>query len=162
MKLSFKVLAGVAIVCGCTSNTTPSARKNVERSQDNQSKEVRMVANELVVHIYSYGDFPSSIALELQERLSNVFGTAEYIGNLEFPAGAWYEPRQRYRAPKLLDYQQTLFTCKFSERGKSDYILGVTSKDISLKYKDHEDWGVMGSSYLSLSFQRYALEVFRK
>lgn len=54
----------------------------------------------------------------------------------------------RYRAPKLLDYQQTLFTCKPLERGKSEYILGVTSKDISLKYKKHEDWGVMGLSYL--------------
>lgn len=149
MKLSVRVLAVIAaVICSCTSNTTPSAREKAEEFHDIQSRKVRNTIDEPVLFIYAYGDFPNSIVLELQRRLSNVFSKAEYEGKIDYPAEAWYEPRQRYRAPKLLDYQQSLFTCNKSERGKSEYILGVTSKDISLKYKKHEDWGVMGLSYL--------------
>lgn len=149
MKLSVKVLVVIAaVICSCTSNTTPSARKKAEGCQDVQSKETRNTVDEPFILIYGYGDFPNSIVSELQGKLSYVFGTVEYKGQVDFPTEAWYEPRQRYRAPKLLDYQKTLFTCKSSERGKSEYILGVTSKDISLKYKEHDDWGVMGLSYL--------------
>jgi len=31
----------------------------------------------------------------------------------------------------------------------NDMVLGMTTKDISLKYKEHENWGVMGLSYLN-------------
>lgn len=149
MKISAKILIVIAAVsCSCTSNTKPSARKKAEECQEVQYKETRNTVDEPIVLIYGYGDFPYSIATKLQGKLSHVFVTAEYKGQIDFPAEAWYEPRQRYRAPKLLDYQQTFFTCESSGRGKNEYILGVTSKDISLKYKEHEDWGVMGLSYL--------------
>ena len=97
--------------------------------------------------IYMYDDFPQSEMDRLQKDLALVFDNVESKGCLQFPAEAWYAPRKRYRAPKLLDYQETLFSCKTTERGKSEYILGLTTKDISLKYKEHEDWGVMGLSY---------------
>ena len=97
--------------------------------------------------IYLYGDFPQEELNRLQKDLALVFDKVESKGRLDFPVEAWYAPRKRYRAPKLLDYQAKLFSCKAPERGKSEYILGVTTKDISLKYKEYEDWGVMGLSY---------------
>ena len=97
--------------------------------------------------IYMYGDFPQSEVSQLQKDLAVVFDKVEIKERLDFPAEVWYAPRKRYRAPKLLDYQASLFSCGVSERGKSEYILGLTTKDISLKYKGYEDWGVMGLSY---------------
>lgn len=133
------------MICSCTS------KPQGQNSNANCSSSIRIEQRKtetLTLKIYTYGDFPNSVATDLQKKLLCVFNQVEIKGHLDFPAEAWYEPRQRYRAPKLLDYQETLFTCKVQERDKIEYILGLTSKDISLKYKNHEDWGVMGLSYL--------------
>ena len=133
------------MICSCTS------KPQGQNSNANCSSSIRIEqrkAKTLTLQIYTYGDFPNSVATDLQKKLLCVFNQVEIKEHLDFPAEAWYEPRQRYRAPKLLDYQETLFTCKVQERAKKEYILGLTSKDISLKYKNHEDWGVMGLSYL--------------
>ena len=68
--------------------------------------------------IYLYGDFPQDELSWLQKDLALVFDKVESKGRLDFPVEAWYAPRKRYRAPKLLDYQAKLFSCKVPERGK--------------------------------------------
>jgi len=54
------------------------------------------------------------------------------------PKQAYYPPRQRYRAEKLLDYLQTLLP-EGAER-----IIGLTSVDISTTKGSIADWGIMG------------------
>jgi archaemetzincin len=54
------------------------------------------------------------------------------------PKQAYYPPRQRYRAEKLLDYLQTLLP-ESAER-----IIGLTSVDISTTKGSIADWGIMG------------------
>ncbi len=54
------------------------------------------------------------------------------------PREAYYPPRQRYRAEKLLDYLQTLLP------DGADRILGLTSVDISTTKGTIKDWGIMG------------------
>lgn len=53
------------------------------------------------------------------------------------PEAAWYAPRRRYRAEKLLDYLDG-----FGEPHQK--VLGLTEKDISTSNGDIPDWGIFG------------------
>lgn len=53
------------------------------------------------------------------------------------PDEAWYAPRRRYRAEKLLDYLDG-----FGEPHQK--VLGLTEKDISTSNGDIPDWGIFG------------------
>lgn len=57
---------------------------------------------------------------------------------VDLPTSAYYSPRNRYRAEKLLDYLNTL---RKDERSK---IVGITTSDISTTKGDLYDWGVLG------------------
>jgi archaemetzincin len=54
------------------------------------------------------------------------------------PRAAYYAPRQRYRAEKLLDYLQTRLSDDI------DRVLGLTSVDISTTKGSVFDWGILG------------------
>jgi archaemetzincin len=58
------------------------------------------------------------------------------------PRSAYYAPRRRYRAEKLLEF--------LAERlpSGSQRILGLTAVDISTSKPPHEDWGVLGLATL--------------
>ena len=58
------------------------------------------------------------------------------------PEAAWYPPRRRYRAERLLDYLETV-------RPTADArVLGITTQDISTTKGEHEDWGILGLATL--------------
>jgi len=57
---------------------------------------------------------------------------------LPLPRAAFYPPRQRYRAEKLLDFLEAQLS------GKVDRILGLTSVDISTTKGKASDWGILG------------------
>lgn len=61
---------------------------------------------------------------------------------LPLPQVAFYAPRQRYRAEKLLDH--------LVEQGKREarVTLGLTAVDISTTKAPHEDWGILGLATL--------------
>jgi archaemetzincin len=54
------------------------------------------------------------------------------------PAAAWYAPRRRHRADKLLDFLDTRLPADGS------HILGLTGTDISTTKDRVFDWGVLG------------------
>jgi archaemetzincin len=57
---------------------------------------------------------------------------------LELPKSAFYAPRRRYRAEKLLSFLE-------KRAPKAAYrVLGITAVDISTTKKPHKDWGVLG------------------
>jgi archaemetzincin len=60
----------------------------------------------------------------------------------ELLASAFYEPRKRYRAEKLLDW---LLAIKPRD---ADKIMGLTEVDISTAKGQHEDWGICGLALL--------------
>jgi archaemetzincin len=59
------------------------------------------------------------------------------------PKSAWYAPRSRYRADRLLDFLQA----QRAPRG-CDFLLGFTQADVSTTKGEVADWGVLGLSYL--------------
>jgi archaemetzincin len=62
--------------------------------------------------------------------------SVETLPRLPMPKEAYYPPRQRYRAERLLDFLHTL---KPGER-----ILGLTALDISTTKDSFVDWGLLG------------------
>lgn len=91
-----------------------------------------------VVRVVALGAFPAAemdavvAALEAALPVKVVRG-----GRLALPKSAWYAPRKRYRADKLLDF--------LAPRAKpGERILGVTAVDISTSKGKHKDWGVFG------------------
>jgi archaemetzincin len=64
------------------------------------------------------------------------------LPRVDLPEHAYYHPRRRYRAEKLLPF--------LAERLPSDgaRILGLTGVDISAKKGSIEDWGIIGAAKL--------------
>lgn len=60
------------------------------------------------------------------------------------PAAAYYEPRKRYRADKLLDH----LVAEVVPRSGCALVLGVATVDISVTKDQHADWGILGLAYL--------------
>jgi archaemetzincin len=58
----------------------------------------------------------------------------------ELPAEAWYAPRGRYRAEKLLEWLDDRLP---SEQGCS-ILVGLTTQDISTTKDRYPDWGIFG------------------
>lgn len=68
--------------------------------------------------------------------------TIERLARVDLPRSAFYPPRQRYRAERLLDF----LAPKLPPNGHR--ILGLTSSDISTTKGSYPDWGVMGLATL--------------
>lgn len=88
---------------------------------------------------------PLGVALPDEEVALVTFALREFYGlaikvlpRVELPAAAWYAPRRRWRAEKLLDF----LALRLPADG--DRILGLTAADISTTKGKVHDWGVLG------------------
>jgi archaemetzincin len=75
--------------------------------------------------------------------LREIYGFEARVEPLRpLPKVAWYAPRRRFRAEKLLDHLEAT--------GPDDAfrILGITGEDISTTRGDVRDWGIMGLATL--------------
>ncbi len=63
------------------------------------------------------------------------------LGESQLPKAAWYEPRKRYRAAEILKYLKNI------KPDSVDYILALTSADISITKDGKQDWGIFGLGY---------------
>jgi len=75
----------------------------------------------------------------VEDALIRFYGRpVRILPRVPLPQSAYYAPRRRYRAEKLLEYLE--------ERRPADalQILGLTAADISTTKGAHKDWGVLG------------------
>ena len=66
------------------------------------------------------------------------------IDRVPLPAAAYYKPRKRYRAEKLLEYLHTVMRERAPEAPRDARILAMTDVDISTTKGKVYDWGVFG------------------
>ena len=130
----------VALFASCGGNANHDVVKTdktvVSQAKSKQENKTR------TIHVYFFGDFPSNLGSQMIKELRKVYSSVHFEGRISLPDSAYYVPRNRYLAAKLLNTMMTL-------QLNNDMVLGMTTKDISLKYKEHENWGVMGLSYLN-------------
>lgn len=100
----------------------------------NASAEVPTQASLVVVPL---GSVKQSRVQAVAKRLSDTFHVRVLIARpTPLPKSAYYAPRSRYRADKLLVW--------LSNRYPEGYVMGVTSSDISTGKGSTADWGVFG------------------
>lgn len=94
------------------------------------------------VHVVVLRDFPRAwvdpVARALEQQL-DVEAIVE-PAPLPLPDDAYYPPRRRYRAERLLHF----LNARFEGRPAAHRVLGLTSRDISTSTERFEDWGILG------------------
>lgn len=75
----------------------------------------------------------------VKQALKEAFGVdAEILAAKPLPKEAWYAPRGRWRADRLLESLGTGTPADFK------VVVGIASADISTTKGEHADWGVFG------------------
>ena len=104
--------------------------------------ETSTVAQTREVILVSFGDVPQADVDVATRALSDQYNVAISFEVVELPASAFYQPRLRYRAEKLLAFLEESFP-------GYDRVVGLTTKDISTTSGEHEDWGIFGLGRIS-------------
>lgn len=83
---------------------------------------------------------------ELQDDINKLMPGADYtvepLPVKQIPKSAFYAPRNRYRADKIIALQKTEY-----KDCDDVVVIGVTKKDISTSIHGQKDYGIMGLSY---------------
>ena len=75
--------------------------------------------------------------------IDHVFGmSTTVLPPQPLPEVAWYEPRHRWRAEKILDELAK------APPAECNWVMGFTREDVSTTVRDREDWGVLGLAYI--------------
>ena len=96
------------------------------------------------IYILPLGDIPKATIFEIQNKLRAVAPNVVLLPSEKMPAEAFYKPRNRYRADKIIFL--------LSKRAKTaEVYIGITNSDISAtiikKKVKFYDYGIMGLSY---------------
>lgn len=104
------------------------------------------------VHIYlqPYGDFTQkeakAVAKQLDSYVSETYAAyikvVRILPNRALPKTAYYKPRKRYLANKLL--------ADLPQQKSPVYIIGLTHKDISYRIHGYANYGIMGLTPLGV------------
>jgi archaemetzincin len=99
-------------------------------------------AGDYTVCLQPMGEHDASLLAPIRVGLHQVYGfRTRLLPGRGLPRSAWYAPRARYRATKLLD------TLRASLPPDCDAVVGFTSADVSMTKGEHVDWGVLGLAY---------------
>ena len=91
------------------------------------------------IAIQSFGKFSTEFIEMIYAGIDSVYNVEVIVlQGIEIPQSAYYEPRNRYRAEKLLDYLEENTGDEFTK------VLGLTRYDISTTKGEHKDWGIFG------------------
>lgn len=93
------------------------------------------------VMLVPFGKFPAAQVDAVAEHL-RVHAQVEVVTQpaAPLPAEAWYAPRKRYRADRLLDHLEAMY----ADAPSTTHVLGLVLPDISTSKPPHEDWGIFG------------------
>lgn len=99
-----------------------------------------LAADERRLYLQALGPGLSAADIDFvkQSLLAFYDFTLVVLPTLPLPKSAYYAPRGRYRAEKLLTFLQKQLPADGFR------ILGITARDISTSKGKHKDWGVLG------------------
>jgi archaemetzincin len=89
-------------------------------------------------------ELPAADVALVKKALVAFYGyEIKVLPRVDLPQSAYYPPRKRYRAEKLLDFLKARLPAG------GHRILGLTGVDISTTKGKHKDWGILGLATLS-------------
>lgn len=92
------------------------------------------------VCVIPLGAYDRRLVPVIKRGIEHLYGfTVKVTKPRALPRKAYYKPRRRWRAEKLLDFLDAL-----PDRKTCDAMLGFTRRDVSTTKGKHKDWGVLG------------------
>lgn len=132
-RLTASMLIAMCCLCACgngdTAKTT-SPRKTVKAVK--------------TLHVYFFEGFDAALGKKTIAQLQDTFDSVAFEGVIPLPDSAYYAPRKRYKAGKLVRHLRHL------QPSTSELVVGFSSKDISDSVHNYNDYGVMGWTRPSL------------
>jgi archaemetzincin len=113
----------------------------LEDAPDAESSDPARLDPPAVVVLVPLGAFPTELSAAVGDALSEEYGVQVVRhASVPLPKSAYYSPRKRYRADRLLDHLQ-----RYAPAGADETkVLGLTSVDISTTKGKYKDWGIFG------------------
>jgi archaemetzincin len=101
------------------------------------------------IALQSFGKIDQNLIEKVVKGINDVFCKVEINVQpaIPLPKYAYYQPRKRYRAEKLLRYLRSYYDNKVKK--KYAKVIGLTYKDISTTKGQHKDWGIFGMAFLN-------------
>lgn len=100
---------------------------------------------DVVVCTQPLGTVDDAVVAAVGRGVTAAYGfTVRALPGRALPRTAYYRPRHRYKADRLLD---TLVADVVPASG-CEVVIGVTTVDISVTTETHADWGILGLAYL--------------
>ena len=131
-------------VCACMVCACGNAAEQTHTEQVKQHQKKVVAPKKKTVHVYFFDGFKDALGKNTIKELDEVFDSVEFEGVIPYPDSAYYAPRNRYKADKLVRHIKAL------QKGTSDLEIGFASKDISAAVHGHDDFGIMGWTRISL------------
>jgi archaemetzincin len=92
-----------------------------------------------VVAIQPFGRLDADVVARVESGIRERFDVEVVVlPERGLPAAAYYEPRDRYRAERLLEALERAAAGRYAK------VVGLTARDISTSTETHADWGVFG------------------
>lgn len=102
-------------------------------------------AADISVCLQPLGKVDATVLTAVERGVTGAYGfTTRSLAKRPLPAAAFYKPRKRYRADKILDH----LVADVVPTAGCDLVLAVTTSDISVTKDDHADWGILGLAYI--------------
>ena len=120
-----------------------SCNSNSKEKVDAHKAKTEVMAKK-TVHVYFFEGFNKSLGENTLNELKKTFDSVAFEGTIPFPDSAYYAPRQRFKADKLVKHLRQL------QASSSELVVGFSPKDISDKVHGYDDFGVMGWTRHSL------------
>jgi len=98
------------------------------------------------VCVQTLGSHHANLVPVIRRGIETLYGVrTELLAHRGLPKSAYYKPRRRYRAEKLLDFIDKHVVPKHRECNR---IIAFTRLDISTSKPPHRDWGIFGLATL--------------
>ncbi len=132
------LLAAILLVASCGSQPSTAQLTGVQDSLPAKEN-----TEEILVAVQPFTGFDSALSEYAASEIEAFYGfSTEILPPRELPAAACYKPRNRYRADSLLNWLAR------EKPDRANFIMGLTSKDISCTKEPYEDWGIFGYGYM--------------
>ena len=130
LKLLFAAATILLITCNGDSGDQSNSRPGTNALKPKQKNSIA---------ILPFKDVDSNLVKILADSLRKKM-SVEFVvlATQSLPASAFYKPRQRYIADSLLVFLRN------ANNNRYEKIIGITTKDISTRKGDIENWGILG------------------
>jgi len=100
---------------------------------------------DVTICVQPLGTVEDRVSASVARGVEQAYGmSTRVLPGHALPRAAYYAPRKRYRADRLLDH----LAAEVVPDSGCAVVLGVTASDISVTKDEHADWGILGLAYL--------------